>query len=306
MVIALIIAIVIIIGLGIYSYRLRTKQLEVIKLNTDTIQQNELIQLKLAERQRELDRINETVKAQRAMVTALNETAEEMREGAQKRAQQLFEERKAEFDARLEEYQASTSAELEKQIAAIVSRKEKEALQLKDLEDKQLAYIQAQQRQAEMNERLDYYRLVISDDDKSDIFLLRDLQKHLIKKDSVDKVIYETYYRPAYDVLMSRLFGTSTTKVSGIYKITDLTTGLAYIGQSVDIRERFRQHIKSSLAYSGVTNRLYQTMQKSGQSNFTFEVLEQVPRDKLNEREVYWIDFYKTKEYGLNSTKGGA
>lgn len=306
MVVALIIAIAIIIGLGIYSYRLRTKQLEVIKLNTDIIQQNELIQLKLTERQKELDRINETVKAQRATVTALNETAEEMREGAQKRAQQLFEERKAEFDARLEEYQASTSAELEKQIAAIVSRKEKEALQLKDLEDKQLAYIQAQQRQAEMNEQLDYYRLVISDDDKSDIFLLRDLQKHLIKKDSVDKVIYETYYRPAYDVLMSRLFGTSTTKVSGIYKITDLTTGLAYIGQSVDIKERFRQHIKSSLAYSGATNRLYQTMQKSGQSNFTFEVLEQVPRDKLNEREVYWIDFYKTKEYGLNSTKGGA
>lgn len=306
MVVALIIAIAIIIGLGIYSYRLRTKQLEVIKLNTDIIQQNELIQLKLTERQKELDRINETVKAQRAMVTALNETAEEMREGAQKRAQQLFEERKAEFDARLEEYQASTSAELEKQIAAIVSRKEKEALQLKDLEDKQLAYIQAQQRQAEMNEQLDYYRLVISDDDKSDIFLLRDLQKHLIKKDSVDKVIYETYYRPAYDVLMSRLFGTSATKVSGIYKITDLTTGLAYIGQSVDVRERFRQHIKSSLAYSGATNRLYQTMQKSGQSNFTFEVLEQVPRDKLNEREVYWIDFYKTKEYGLNSTKGGA
>lgn len=306
MAIALIVAIAVIIGLGVYCYRLKTEQLEVIKLNTDTARENELAYQKLVERQEELNRINETVIAQKAMVSALNETAEEMRESAQKRAQQLFEERKAEFDARLEEYQVSTSAELEKQIAAIVSRKEKEALQLKDLEDKQLAYIQAQQRQAEMNEQLDYYRLVISDDDKSDIFLLRDLQKHLIKKDSVDKVIYETYYRPAYDVLMSRLFGASAAKVSGIYKITDLTTGLAYIGQSVDIRERFRQHIKSSLGYSGATNRLYQTMQKSGQSNFTFEVLEQVPRDKLNEREIYWIDFYKTKEYGLNSTKGGA
>lgn len=306
MAIALIIAIAIIIGLGIYSYRLRTKQLEVIKLNTDTIQQNELIQLKLAERQRELDRINETVEAQRAMVTALNETAEEMREGAQKRAQQLFEERKAEFDARLEEYQVSTSAELEKQIAAIVSRKEKEALQLKDLENKQLAYIQAQQRQAEIDSNQDYYRLVIDSIDLNDISLLRELQIRFFKKEAIDKLIWETYYKSAYDALMGRLFGTSTTKVSGIYKITDLTTGLAYIGQSVDVRERFRQHIKSSLAYSGATNRLYQTMQKSGQSNFTFEVLEQVPRDKLNEREVYWIDFYKTKEYGLNSTKGGA
>lgn len=306
MIIALIIAIIVIIGLGIYSYRLKTEQLEVIKINTDAIQKNELVQKTLMLKQEELNRVNETIKAQREMVSALGKTAEEMREGAQKHAQQLFEEKKAEFDVRLEAYQISTSAEIEEQIAAIISRKEKEALQLKDLEDKQLAYIQAKQRQTEIDEQSDYYRLVISDDDKSDIVLLRDLQKHLIKKDSVDKVIYEMYYRPAYDALMSRLFGTSTVKISGIYKITDLTTGLAYIGQSVDIRERFRQHIKASLVHGGVTNRLYQTMQKSGQSNFTFEILEQVSKDKLNEREVYWIDFYKTKEYGLNSTRGGS
>ncbi len=104
---------------------------------------------------------------------------------------------------------------------------------------------------------------------------------------------------------MSHLF-TSNQKVCGIYKITDLITGQSYIGQSVDIKERFKQHIKSSLAYSGATNKLYQTMQKSGQWNFTFEILEEVPRDKLNERETYWINFYKTKEVGLNSTKGGS
>lgn len=257
-------------------------------------------------KQEELNRVNETIKAQREMVSALGKTAKEMREGAQKHAQQLFEEKKAEFDARLEEYQISTSAEIEKQIATIVSRKEKEALQLKDLEDKQLAYIQAQQRQEEMDNNKDYYRLVIDTIDLGDISLLRELQVRFFKKEAIDKLIWETYYKPAYDALMSRLFGTSTVKTSGIYKITDLTTGLAYIGQSVDIRERFRQHIKASLAHGGATNRLYQTMQKSGQSNFTFEILEQVSKDKLNEREVYWIDFYKTKEYGLNSTRGGS
>jgi len=46
-------------------------------------------------------------------------------------------------------------------------------------------------------------------------------------------------------------------------------------------------------------------MQKSGVHNFVFEVLEEVARDKLNERETYWIEFYKTKELGLNGTKGG-
>ena len=104
---------------------------------------------------------------------------------------------------------------------------------------------------------------------------------------------------------MVKLFP-KATKTCGIYKITDLTTGQAYIGQSVDIKERFRQHIKSSLAYGPATNKLYQTMQKSGQYNFIFEVLEEVPRASLNERETYWIDFYKTKDYGLNSTRGGS
>ena len=47
-------------------------------------------------------------------------------------------------------------------------------------------------------------------------------------------------------------------------------------------------------------------MQKLGVHNFSFEVLEEVKRDFLNNREAYWIQFYKTKEFGLNSTKGNA
>lgn len=102
---------------------------------------------------------------------------------------------------------------------------------------------------------------------------------------------------------MSHLFDT-TDKVSGIYRLTDLLTGQSYIGQGVDLRERFKQHIKTSLAFSGATNKLYKAMQESGQFNFTFEILEEVPKASLNEREAYWINLYKTKEFGLNSTKG--
>jgi hypothetical protein len=47
-------------------------------------------------------------------------------------------------------------------------------------------------------------------------------------------------------------------------------------------------------------------MKKYGPENFTFEILETVERAKLNERESYWIDFYKTKEFGMNGTKGNS
>ena len=45
-------------------------------------------------------------------------------------------------------------------------------------------------------------------------------------------------------------------------------------------------------------------MRKYQPCNFTFEILEEVPRNKLDERELYWIDFYGTKDFGLNTTKG--
>lgn len=309
----------IIITLGVYIYHLKHKEIEIAQINAETILQNNIIQQELENKKAELegkkaeiegkkvelDNMAQSLSGQQKIINSLNRAAEDMRKTAEKRAEEEYERKKETFDGKLKEYQVSASASIEKELSILASRKEQEARMLKDLEDKQLAYIQAKQRQEEIDNDQDYYRLVISEDDKSDISFLRDMQKRLVKKDSIDKVIYETYYRPAYDTLMSHLF-TSSNKACGIYKITDLTTGLAYIGQSVDMKERFRQHIKSSLAYGVSSNRLYQTMQKSGQHNFTFEILEELPRDKLNEREVYWIDFYKTKEYGLNSTRGGA
>ena len=38
--------------------------------------------------------------------------------------------------------------------------------------------------------------------------------------------------------------------------------------------------------------------------NFTFEMVEEVPKEKLREREKYWIMFYGSKEYGLNERNG--
>lgn len=34
------------------------------------------------------------------------------------------------------------------------------------------------------------------------------------------------------------------------------------------------------------------------------ELLEEVEKDKLTEREKYWIDFYNSTTYGLNERRG--
>ena len=45
-------------------------------------------------------------------------------------------------------------------------------------------------------------------------------------------------------------------------------------------------------------------MQEDGPENFTFEIIEQTPKEKLKERESFYIDFYNSKTYGLNTVNG--
>jgi group I intron endonuclease len=59
--------------------------------------------------------------------------------------------------------------------------------------------------------------------------------------------------------------------VCGIYKITDLITKQVYIGQSVDISRRWKDHIRYGLGINAPsTNALYKAMKKDGITEFTF------------------------------------
>ena len=90
----------------------------------------------------------------------------------------------------------------------------------------------------------------------------------------------------------------------GIYKITNIDNGKCYIGQSVDIRTRFRDHIKAGLGINASNNKFYTDMKEIGPEHFMYEIIEKCPREKLNERERYWIDFFQSADYGFNTLKG--
>ena len=88
---------------------------------------------------------------------------------------------------------------------------------------------------------------------------------------------------------------TAGRDISGIYKITYLKTGEAYIGKTTNIKKRWGEHVKSSLdigtiAHSSFHNRL----KKDGLWNYTFEILEEVPKEQLTEREKFYIQLYGT------------
>lgn len=89
----------------------------------------------------------------------------------------------------------------------------------------------------------------------------------------------------------------------GIYKITNLVNGKAYIGQSKDIEKRFQVHrFPSSRTKSIVSAEI----QKYGVENFKFEVLQECGEEELDELEIKYIALYHTqKPNGYNIAAGG-
>lgn len=99
--------------------------------------------------------------------------------------------------------------------------------------------------------------------------------------------------------------------ITGIYKITNLINGKIYIGKSLNIKARFWAH-KSYYKTNAPSknnkywhNKLYTAMREFGIENFSFEVIEECNSEDLNQREIYWIDYYNSYNEGYNMTLGG-
>lgn len=94
----------------------------------------------------------------------------------------------------------------------------------------------------------------------------------------------------------------------GIYKITNKINNKIYIGQSKNIEQRWKEHVRHSKdKYSRNKPYIHSAINKYGKDNFKFEVLEECKFEELDEREKYYIAEYKSnvKGIGYNSTPGG-
>lgn len=85
---------------------------------------------------------------------------------------------------------------------------------------------------------------------------------------------------------------------SGIYKIVNLVTAKIYVGSAITISSRWRTH-KSHLNRNVHDNSYLQNAwNKYSQFNFEFIVLENCEKDKLIEREQFYLDTLKP-EYNI-------
>lgn len=159
-------------------------------------------------------------------------------------------------------------------------------------------------KRAEMEkQQKDFYRIQLSPEDLEEIKRLREVEQYLRQKEPLNKVIYKCYYEKPLTSMIGRVLG--NRKITGIYKITNLDNGMCYVGQSVDVADRWRQHVKRGVGAEPVTqNKLYPAMKSIGVENFMFELIEECKGNELTPREKYWTDFYQAQTYGYTVKKG--
>ena len=91
----------------------------------------------------------------------------------------------------------------------------------------------------------------------------------------------------------------------GIYKITNKITNQIYIGQSIHIEYRWKQHKNPYNWERESTKPLYKNIIQYGINNFDFQILEECLPQQLNDREIFWIKQYDSYKNGYNQNQGG-
>lgn len=281
---------------GLLDTLSRTEQ--TIHDNETTIVQERFTIDGLATRKKELNNdIATQVENIEKLKTSYQTTEEEFRKKYMAERKEWLDERQEEYLQMQNDFVDQFREENKKKLTAAQELTE-ELNQLKSSVD---AAVEVAKRHAEADNFVEFHSLQMGQNTLNDIRRLEEIVPSISPEagEAIAKVIWKVYYEKPYTDLVGRVVGSG--RHTGIYKITNINTQMCYVGQAVDIADRWRQHIKRALnAEPRTQNKLYPAMYKDGIENFTFEIIEECEQSKLNNREDYWQDFYKAKEYGYS------
>ena len=259
------------------------------------------------------------------LFSSLEKEYETLKEKSQEKLRQYEEEERKKINEKLKEIQQYCEEIISKEVNTKKNQEEidcqkeiqliKEEYELKKLDlqseiidiEKNYAKLKNQvdnatlaaKREQEKKNNIKFYQVNLSQEDKEDIEKLKEIEKKLSRPDVLNKLIYKVYLEKPTTDLVNRVIGPDS--VTGIYKITNTVNQMTYVGQSVDLKTRWRQHIKRGIgAETPLKNKLYPAMEEFGVWNFTFEVVEICKKEELNEREQFWQEYFNAKTYGYS------
>lgn len=261
--------------------------------------ENSLIRIQQAELQA-INDINERKSAELSSISSLIENEKLKKENELQAFISTQEELK---NFKIEELNSSLDKIVEENKISAITAEEEIAQIKKGIEEwraKYSAAIEGYKNLEKIKEAENYYKISFSSEEFEELAELNKAIKHLKNPMPFRKAVHEIYYKNKVNALVLRVVGSE--RISGIYKITHIESGKCYVGQSVDIGERWKQHVKRGVGAEPLTNnKLYPAMMELGIENFTFEIVERTTdTSKLNEMEKYWQEFYQAKEFGYS------
>ena len=269
-----------------------------IQENERTIVEDRFTIDSLATRKKELNNdIAEQVENIERLKSSYETTEEEFKKKYMTERKIWLDERQSEYLKMQEDFVEQFREDNSKKMSAAQELSEK----LDELRSEAAAAVEVAKRHAEEESFTEFHSLQMGENALTDIRRLEEIVPSISQEagDAIAKVIWKVYYEKPYTDLVGRVIGLG--RHTGIYRITNSSSQMCYVGQAVDIADRWRQHIKRAIGAEPRTqNKLYPAMYKEGLENFTFEIIEECEQSKLNDREDYWQDFYKAKEYGYS------
>ena len=248
------------------------------------------------EHDEQINKLNELYNEHHLQILTAMDTDKEEYEQLKKK---LFET----YAALQQELMEKTEKEYAATVLKYTADLQKNFEELEKIRATRIAAFEAFRKEQEIKEQRSFYCLQISDHELADIIRLNDIKPLLHNPRVLSMLIWSTYYQKPMTALCNNILGTAA--VCGIYKITNLNNNMCYIGQAVNIADRWKQHAKCGLDIDTPSgNKLYKAMISEGIQNFSWELLETCPREQLNEKERYYIELYDSTTFGYNSLSG--
>ena len=272
-----------------------------VQLNNEKIlQQRALIQ-------EDIDNLQTQIEQNKKKKEELQEDYQRVKQlmsDAKENAEKAHQQRMDKLDEIYAVYEDSKKQKLEETLLDTQIRIEQAQEELNRLKDTRLAAIEAARKEKEIQEQPDDYKIPMEEAEIHDIEYLNTVMPKLKYPEVLGKCIWSVFFQKKMKTFLTNILGPDD--ICGIYKVTDMITQEAYIGQSRNIQKRIQEHIRCGVGASPVSNanQLYAAMRRDGIWNFTFELLESCLPEQLNDKERYFIDIYSSDIAGLNSKRG--
>lgn len=291
----------------IYTYKYKNK---INVLNTNIANENYILDLQnqsLKEKEQEIERsIKIKIQELNDMSHSIENDFENKKALSNKAFESYCDTLDNSYKEKEREYQEHLSllgASYEKHQLDLLRKTDKIREELDSIKATRTAAIQAQIKEKEIKEKREFYMLCPKTADIDDIRKLERIKPDLHNPRVLSMLIWSTFFQKPMTTLCNNVLGTSA--ITGIYKITNQNNDMCYIGQAVDVATRWKNHAKCGLDIdTPAGNKLYKAMKEEGIWNFSWELLEECPRNELDAKEKFYIELYQSKDFGYNTTKG--